>query len=362
MIRILFVAPLEGNGGIVSWAANYRNAMQADVVLLSVGVSKRRALRKKVTKWNTIIDGVRDLKAVLREIDNALKQENDVKIMHMTTSGGKGTFRDLLIARKVRRKGIKCIMHCHYGNISQDYSNKGLKGLLLRKALCLFDQIWVLDNKSYNTLNNDACLKGKIELVPNFLEVPIEGTNDIKTFFKVGFVGNLIPTKGIYELTEAVKGCDNTQLDIIGPGEDNVINTIKRIAGNELGKRIFLHGRVDNSRAIEMIKSIDIIALPTYYPPEAFPISILEAMSHSKLVISCDRAAIPDMLKDKDGDLCGILVEPQSSTSIQTAIKWCQSHTIEANEMCKRAYQKVYDFYRTDVIVNVCLENYKKLL
>ena len=34
-----------------------------------------------------------------------------------------------------------------------------------------------------------------------------------------------------------------------------------------------------------MIKSMDIIALPTYYPSEAFPISILEAMSYGKMVM-----------------------------------------------------------------------------
>ncbi len=361
MIKILFVAPLEGNGGIVSWAANYRKVMRSHVDLISIGISKRRALRKKVNKWNIILDGFLDLKTVLRDIDTFFRKENDVRIMHMTTSGGNGTLRDLLIARKVKRKGIKSIMHCHYGCITQDYNN-GIKGKLLQKTLSLFDQIWVLDNKSFSTLNNDPRLRGKIELVPNFLEVPPRDVCSNKSFYKIGFVGNLIPSKGIYELTEAVIRCDNTQLDIIGPGEDSVVNTIKTIAGEELGRRVFLHGRVENSRAIEMMESIDIIALPTYYPPEAFPISILEAMSKSKMVISCDRAAIPDMLTDADGKLCGLLVEPKSSASIQDAILWCQSHSKEANDMCKNAYNKVYNCYRTEVVVNICLENYKKLL
>ena len=188
MMRILFIAPLEGNGGIVSWAANYRRVMHSNMELISIGVSKRRALRKKVNRWNMVSDGLQDLRTVLRDIQDVLQKEPTIPIMHMTTSGGNGTLRDLLIARKVKRKGLKCIMHCHYGCISQDYADKGLKGILLRKALRLFDQIWVLDNKSYSTLNNDARLKGRIELVPNFLEVPYLEPYIEKSFYRVGFV------------------------------------------------------------------------------------------------------------------------------------------------------------------------------
>ena len=68
------------------------------------------------------------------------------------------------------------------------------------------------------------------------------------------------------------------------------------------------------------------IALPTYYPSEAFPISILEAMSRGKMVISCPRAAIKDMLTAVDGKPCGILVREKSVDDIVDAIKWCQEN------------------------------------
>jgi len=362
MNNILFVAPLHGNGGIASWAANYRRVMHSNVNLISIGVSKRRALRGKVTIFNVFLDGLLDLREVLHDIRKTLKSEKDVSLMHMTTSGGYGTFRDFFIVRFVKRMGIKSIMHCHYGCISEDYSSKGLIGFVLRRTLRLFDQIWVLDRKSFQTLDQDPNLHGKIELVPNFLEVSPSTTYTEKDFYHVGFVGNLIPTKGIYDLTAAVKACENTKLDIIGPGEESVINKIIIIAGEEFENRIFLHGKVDNSTAIKMMQSIDILGLPTYFPSEAFPISILEAMSLSKMVVSCDRAAISDMLMGNDGKLCGLLVPPQSPTDIIAAIKWCQSHRREANEMCKNAYRKVYESYRTEVVVKMCLDNYQKLL
>ena len=67
---------------------------------------------------------------------------------------------------------------------------------------------------------------------------------------------------------------------------------------------------------LKKIEQIDIIALPTYYDCEAFPISILEAMSRAKLVISCDRGAIVDILTAIDGSNCGLIVKAQSPDDI----------------------------------------------
>jgi len=103
------------------------------------------------------------------------------------------------------------------------------------------------------------------------------------------------------------------------------------------------------------------IALPTYFPSEAFPISIIEAMSRGKMVISCPRAAIKDMLTAVDGTPCGILVREKSVDDIVDAIKWCQENTEEADKMCKKAYEKVYTCYRTEVIYKLYKSLYNKL-
>ena len=107
---------------------------------------------------------------------------------------------------------------------------------------------------------------------------------------------------------------------------------------------------------------VDIVALPTYYPWEAFPISIIEAMSLTKMVISCPRAAIPDMLTDLDGNPCGILVPEKSVDGIVDAIMWCQTHKKEADKMCQKAYEKVYNCYRKEVVYKLYRENYRRLL
>jgi len=112
----------------------------------------------------------------------------------------------------------------------------------------------------------------------------------------------------------------------------------------------------------EIVKTVDIVALPTYYPSEAFPMSIIEAMSYGKLVISTHRAAIPDMLTGLDGENCGILVQEKSVDDIEKAINWCVEHPVEANNLCKKAYQKVKAAYATVVVCDIYRENYQKLI
>lgn len=362
--QILFIAPGYGNGGIRSLTKKMTDSFSnEEYELVHVGVAYRRAKCNNCGIIKRAIDGLLDLYDTRRAVRAILKQYKDIAIMHTMTSGSLGTFGDYVLGRLCKRNGIKIVMHCHYGCISEDYNRKGLMGWFLRKTIRIYDQIWVLDTRSYKTLNDDQKLNNKIHLTPN----PIHVTPDLKfnprKYEKIAFVGNLIPSKGLYELIEAVKQCsNNTVLTVVGPGDDNVVTHIKQLAGELINTKIRLVGSLPNQQAIEMIKSMDIIALPTYYQSEAFPISILEAMSYGKMVISTPRAAIKDMLTALDGTECGCLVRERSVDDIAEAIKWCQLHPDLADERCQKAYDKVYNCYRTDVIYDLYRSLYKKVL
>ena len=137
---------------------------------------------------------------------------------------------------------------------------------------------------------------------------------------------------------------------------------IKEIANDKLDRKVKIMGRLPNEDAVEQMKKMDIIALPAYYQSEAFPISILEAMSLGKLVLSTPRAAIKDMLTSLDGSCCGVLVREKSVDDIVKAITWCQENTIDADTLCKKAYEKVYAAYRTDVVYNLYRSLYTNVL
>lgn len=363
MIKILGLYPMNGNGGIASWTKKFLATFSdEDYKIIPVNIAPDKDFTK-FSGTDRILYGIKAIVSIKKDLSIVLKQNPDIQVMHITTGGGFGALRDNAVARICRKNGIKTIMHCRFGTIKEFYEGKGLASCFFRKNLELYDSIWVLDRRSADFLRAIRSIKNKIELTPNSIEVPDACDLRPKSYKRVGFVGNIVPTKGIFELVEAITKIDNgTELFIAGLGLNENINRIKSIAGEKFDKTIHLLGRLPNVEAIKLMETLDIICLPTYYAGEAFPISILEAMSLGKLVVSCPRAAIPEMLTSIDGSECGVLVPEKNPHAIADAILWCQEHKEEADEMCKKAYKKVSISYRKEVVYDIYRHNYQKLV
>lgn len=360
-MKIIGLFPLTGNGGIASWTKKFTKTFpDEEHQYIFVNVSPNKPRSGTDSRLMRAVTGIKDMFRILSDLKKVLKKDK-FDILHTTTSGNIGSLRDYRVAKLCKKYGVKTIMHCRYGCIAEDIQSNGLVGKLLRKAMSEFDQIWVLDSRSYNTLKRIDKLSDKVYLTPNSIEVT-EGINSVpKEYKRVAFIGNLIPTKGLYELVDACTRTD-VRLDIIGPGADDVVEVVKQMAGDKLDKTIFIHGKLLNSEAVGFMHDVDIVALPTYYPSEAFPISIIEAMSLTKMIISCPRAAVKDVLTDLDGKPCGMLVEPRSADAIVEAINWCQTHKEEADVMCQKAYEKVNTCYRKEVVYDLYRSLYAKLV
>lgn len=362
MKNILLLTPLTGNGGIASWSHKFIKTFGKDNYhIIPVDRAVRGRSFDDNSLWSRLTAGIKEMKVIKRKVKEVIQNRN-VDIIHTTTSGSLGTFRDYMIAKIAQRSNIHSVMHCRYGCITEDV-HKCIYGWFLRYTMRQFSQVWVLDSRSLKTLRQIKGLEDKVYLTPNSIAVEegLEITH--KNYQHIAFIGNLIPTKGLYELVQAVcKLPDNrVRLSIVGSGDDDTVNHIKAIAGEKIDKQIFILGRLPNVEAVEFMNTVDTVALPTYYPWEAFPISILEAMSLGKLVISTPRAAIKDMLTALDCSECGILVKEHSVDDIVKAIKWCLENPEKADRICHKAYEKVYHSYRMEVVYNLydCL--YRKI-
>ena len=67
------------------------------------------------------------------------------------------------------------------------------------------------------------------------------------------------------------------ELRILNNGKlqiDDARLTWFNFAGDKFGKEIKVTGLLPNDEAVKMIANMDIIAVPTYFPAEAFPISM----------------------------------------------------------------------------------------
>lgn len=362
MKNILLLTPLTGNGGIASWSHKFIKTFgQGKYKVIPVDRAVKGRDFDDNSLWSRFSAGLMEMITIRRKVKEELQKQH-IDILHTTTSGSFGTFRDFIIAQLCKRTGVRCVMHCHYGCITEDV-HKGLYGWFLRYTMRQFSQVWVLDSRSLMTLRQIKGLEGKVYLTPNSIAVKESLEIKPKQYHHIAFIGNLIPAKGLYELVEAFCSLSDLKfkLSIVGSGEEEVVSHIKGIAKNKINKTVFILGRLPNVEAVEFMKTVDIVALPTYYPWEAFPISILEAMSLGKLVISTSRAAIKDMLTALDGNECGIFVREHSTKDIAKAIKWCLNNPTKADELCKKAYEKVYNAYRMEVVYGLYDTLYQKL-
>lgn len=367
MANVAIVAPLNAIGGINSWSKNVRaNFRHTDHRLVFIDtytttsqVTETNALKKVITRATVKF---RDLFRILRDFDRAVEDEN-IEVVHATTSGSAGTVRDYFLAKKARARGVKSIVQCRYGTIPEIVREGGLRSRVLLHTLGQFDRIWVLDRKTQACLAQQPKLAGKIEVIPNPIDCPADPGTYPTSFRRVAFVASVIPTKGILELVQAIVECDeDITLTVTGNASEDMRLLIERTASAKAGGRwVTFTGPLENAKAREVIRSSDILALPTYYPFEAFPISILEAMSMGRLVISTDRAAIPDMLKSEDGSACGLIVKERDHQSLAAALKWCAVNPEEAREMCRRAFMKVKRQYANDVVFDLYSRRYADL-
>ena len=70
------------------------------------------------------------------------------------------------------------------------------------------------------------------------------------------------------------------------------------IKENGLEEYVTYHGIVGGEQKRKLLKECYIFALPTRYPNEGQPISILEAMGNGMFIITTDHAGIPDIVED----------------------------------------------------------------
>lgn len=361
-MKIIGLYPLRGNGGIASWTKKFLKTFpDSEYVIHPVNIAPAKdfSLYKGLDRF---FYGFKAYKDSMRDLKAALKAYPSAKIMHTTTSAGGGVFRDNAAVKLCHKHGLKCVMHCRFGSIKELYESGSILGRKFRENIRLYDEVWVLDRHSLEFLKSTKEVADKIYLTPNSIIVPPDCNLEPKSYGNVSFVGNVLPTKGIVELVTAVKEIGGAMtLTIAGPANPKMIETLKGVAGEAWGSYIVYKGKLPNDEAVELVNGSDIIALPTYYPGEAFPISIIEAMSRGKLVVSCPRAAIPDMLTDIDGNRCGILVEPESSDALKEGLMWVMEHKDECDQMCVKAYEKVKSCYDTSVVYELYRGLFKKL-
>lgn len=301
---------------------------------------------------------------------NLLKiNRSKADLFYFTISQTKGgNLRDLVIFKLLELQHKKCLIHLHGGYYRQLVDNdmsgwqrkanynaiKKLAGaIVLSKSLkSIFEGM--IDNDKIFVVEN--CVDDQYLLTDQEIEEKLKALEN-ENVFHVLWLSNFIRSKGylfILELAKAEKervdvgGEKKFHFDFAGKffeksEKEYFENYIKE---NELEEYVTYHGIVGGEKKRELLKKCYIFALPTRYPNEGQPISILEAMGNGMFIITTNHAGIPDIVEDGVNGI--IMCEKVNIVSVYRKIlsyeKLMYEQILRNNrEKCKQRYiQNIY--------------------
>jgi len=164
------------------------------------------------------------------------------------------------------------------------------------------------------------------EVIPTGHEVTQkQAQRDASRPLRILYLSNMIASKGYGELLEAVGllHAQGAAVDVRFIGRwldgDNAERSFRAVvAARGLQGVVQVVGPVRDRAAIKQhYLDADVFCLPTYYPTEAQPLAILEALSAGTPVVSTLHAGIPNMVTDGTE---GRLVQPRDPTALAQAI------------------------------------------
>ncbi|MFE0562558.1 glycosyltransferase family 4 protein [Priestia megaterium] len=252
----------------------------------------------------------------------------------------------------------KVILHLHNSHIKsfnagifESYDcivtvSKYLKDELFDVHGHISTPVKVLSNcVSKNFLSNPRRSK---ELVRSELGL---GKND----FIVVFVGRIVKEKGIMELIKAMKliSNPNIKLMVIGASwfdSENKTEYMKSLEkeAETIKTRITFTGYIQHEKIADIEQVADLVVLPSIWN-EPFGLTIIEAMSLGKLVITTNKGGIQEIFKGNDG----VLIDVEAiEYNIAEKIMYYFNHPNEKNAIEKRALKTVNSFFNRTVYYN----------
>lgn len=328
-MKILFIAPLPPPIDGQSKASKVLfDALTSDKETTVEVVNFNKINYKNGIKNGSVsIKRITEIFMVLKKI--FLSNGNDIIYLSLSESLA-GNIKDILIYLICFKKHPKMIVHMLGGAGMKKILEKGN---FQNKLNCYFINRLggvIVESKLNFDVFSRVVSSEKIHIVPNFAEdFLFVSTEEIEKKFQntnplqILYLSNLIPGKGYLELLEAFIGLSaelkqKVKIVFVGGFEsmENETDFLNKIA---LYQQLSYYGTfVNGDEKRQLYCNSHIFCLPTYYPFEGQPISILEAYATGCFVITTNHSGIPYVFTD---NINGFEVEKQSAHSIGLAIE-----------------------------------------
>lgn len=339
-MKLCLIAPVPPPyGGVSNWERIIEKEIRKDpdieMSLINIAANKRP------TDGRTILDRIFYSGYVMFWAYFRLRRyvkKNKVEVVHMTTSGGLGFYRDLLLVKLLKKKQIPVVYHIHFGRTVLYKEKQGREWRQICNLVDLVSHVITIDKVTYEIFESFG---DKVSYINNPIDVNTYNLYTEVQQKKITYIGWMIKEKGIEELLQAFneyssKVSERYKLELIGPGDIKYIDYLKETYSCE---NVEFLGELEHEKAMEHLASAEVLVLPSY--TEGFPNVILEAMALKKPIIATGVGAVPEMLDDD----CGILIEKQNVESIVYALEDTLGNRDFQLQMGLRAYNRVLKKY-----------------
>lgn len=304
------------------------------------------------------ISSFRRILEVLGMIIRIWRRRNACDVIYLTISESvAGNVKDLLIYLVCFRRLSRMAIHLHGGAGMREIM-LGRRGRVLRNLNRFFlrrlGAVIVLGQRHVGIFA-DTVSRERIHIVPNFAQDHLFADMALidRKFARVPplrilFLSNLLPGKGHEELVDGFLALDDSgraavQIDFAGgfEAEDQKAAFLGRIRGHA---QLRYHGTVHGATKQRLFSEAHVFCLPTYYPYEGQPISILEAYASGCAVITTDHSGIFDIFEP---NVNGYQVAKASATALRAAIERAIAEPDRLHAMARANCEMARERYRT---------------
>ncbi len=233
--------------------------------------------------------------------------------------------------------------------------------VLRRRTLQLADG-WVAGNRDAARLLKHLDGNRPLTILPQLgVAIPDVHLTSVERAegLRIGFVGRLVPEKGVDDLLAAVAKVEaHYTLDIVGEGPDRgALEERARELG--LNERVRFSGAVTHGDVTAIWDALDVLVLPSRSSPrwvEQFGHVLIEAMAHGVAVIGSSSGAIPEVIGE-----AGIVVREGDSNAIGTALQELGINRARLEDLQARGRARAAEHYSNGAIAERLATFWKKL-
>ncbi|MBO4814311.1 MAG: glycosyltransferase family 4 protein [Muribaculaceae bacterium] len=279
-----------------------------------------------------------------------------IKIIHIHTASRFSFKRSSWFIRMAKIFGKKVILHIHGGAFKKYYSSDRD---FIERILGRCDWVVVLSKAWEEWFRSTVGVKN-VMVVPNVIPLPESYEHpDDEGIFHLLFLGYIAEGKGVFDMLKAISA-NRSKLQkrflFHVAGNGRVAEFKSRVEEMDLHDLVRYEGWVDSNAKHKLLCQCDALALPSYF--EGLPISLLEAMSYHRPVLTTPVGGIPSIVED---GVNGLMVQPGDCNALGERILYMVEHKEEMQAMGEASLEKVKP-YLPDSVSSTLEELYRILI